>query len=163
MQSKFSIRPLRFLDNKSLAGVLREVLIEFGVPKVGTAYADPVLDMMFDGYSTPRHAYWVVVYKQQILSGGGIAPLNGGSEIICELQKMYFHATARVKGMGQILMTQLMLLAKSFGFTTCYFETMPNMTNAQKLYEKNGFSYLSAPVGNTGHYSYPVWMTKSLV
>jgi putative acetyltransferase len=28
-------------DNKDLAKVLRNVLLEMGVPKVGTAYADP--------------------------------------------------------------------------------------------------------------------------
>ena len=163
MQSEFSIRPLRSSDNKPLAAVLREVLVEFGVPKVGTAYADPVLDMMFDGYSLPRHAYWVVVDKQQILGGGGIAPLNNETETICELQKMYFHVKARGKGLGQKLITQLLQLAKSFDYTTCYLETMPNMIDAQKLYEKHGFSYINAPMGNTGHYSCPVWMTKSLV
>ena len=33
----------------------------------------------------------------------------------------------------------------------------------QKLYKKAGFQYLDAPMGNTGHYSCPVWMLKKFI
>jgi putative acetyltransferase len=36
------------------------------------------------------------------------------------------------------------------------------MKNALNLYEKWGFKYLEAPMGNTGHYSCTVWMLKKL-
>ena len=52
--------------------------------------------------------------------------------------------------------------AKSYGYTDCYLETMPNMIDAQKLYKKWGFTYIDHPIGNTGHCSCPVWMVKSL-
>ena len=38
------IREVLEKDNSSLARVIRQVLLEIGVPKVGTAYADPELD-----------------------------------------------------------------------------------------------------------------------
>jgi hypothetical protein len=38
-------------DNKDLAKVLRNVLLEMGVPKVGTAYADPELDAIYESIS----------------------------------------------------------------------------------------------------------------
>ncbi len=44
----------------------------------------------------------------------------------------------------------------------CYLETMPYMLDAQELYRKNGFVYINKPMGDTGHYSCPVWMTKEL-
>lgn len=163
MTAQSGIRPIRPEDNKIVAKVLRHVLVEFGVPKKGTAYADPELDVMFEAYSKPRHAYWVVEIEGEILGGAGIAPLLHGQAHVCELQKMYFNAKARGKGLGTKMMTALLQQARQFGFTLCYLETMPNMHAAQKLYITNGFKYIDAPMGNTGHYSCPVWMTKSLL
>lgn len=158
-----AIRPVQLTDNKVLAQVLRQVLIEFGVPKKGTAYADPELDHMFQAYSKPNHTYWVVECDGKISGGAGIAPLQNSEGHICELQKMYFGAKARGKGLGRQMILKLLDLAQDFGFTHCYLETMSNMAAAQKLYVANGFSYIYAPMGNTGHYSCPVWMIKSLV
>ena len=163
MQQEFHLRPIGIRDNKLLAKVLREVLVAFGVPKTGTAYADPELDAMFEAYDKPRHTYWVVAQGNTVLGGGGIAPLLRGDAAVCELQKMYFDPQARGKGLGQRMMTQLLDQARSFGFKLCYLETMPNMIAAQKCYSANGFQYVDAPMGDTGHYSCPVWMTKSLV
>ena len=162
MQQEFHLRPIEIQDNKPLAKVLRSVLVAFGVPKTGTAYADPELDAMYEAYAKPRHAYWVVTYKDAVLGGGGIAPLLHGDAAVCELQKMYFDPKARGKGLGQRMITRLLDQARSFGFKLCYLETMPNMVAAQKCYTANGFQYVDAPMGNTGHYSCPVWMTKSL-
>jgi putative acetyltransferase len=39
---------------------------------------------------------------------------------------------------------------------------MPFMHDAQKLYKKVGFEYISSPMGSTGHVSCPVWMLKDL-
>jgi len=163
MTTQCEIRPILSSDNTDLACVLRKVLTEFGVPEKGTAYADPELDSMFEAYNKPKHAYWVVVCGGEILGGAGIAPLQKGASHVCELQKMYFDQKARGKGLGQKMINTLLDLACSFGFTCCYLETMPNMTAAQKLYRANGFVDIDAPMGNTGHYSCPVWMTKSLV
>lgn len=159
----YEIRPIQQSDNVSLAEVLRKVLIEFGVPKTGTAYADPELDAMFEAYQKTKHSYWVVCYQGQLLGGAGIAPLLNGPSHICELQKMYFSGEARGKGLGQLMITKLLDLARVYGFTQCYLETMPNMTSAQKLYKKNGFTNIDLPMGNTGHYSCPIWMIKALV
>jgi len=163
MATQCIIRPIAPNDNKTLAVVLRQVLVEFGVPKKGTAYADPELDAMYAAYAKPKHAYWVVACNGEILGGAGIAPLQSGLPHVCELQKMYFDPKARGKGLGQQMIVTLLDRARSFGFTMCYLETMPNMTAAQKRYKANGFDYIDAPMGNTGHYSCPVWMTKSLV
>jgi putative acetyltransferase len=163
MKTHFVIRPIQQSDNVSLALVLRRVLVEFGVPETGTAYADPELNAMFETYQKPNCAYWVVSCDDEIFGGAGIAPLQNGPLHTCELQKMYFDKNARGKGLGQRIMTELLNLAHSFGFLHCYLETMPNMLDAQKLYKRNGFNYIDAPMGNTGHYSCPVWMVKELV
>ncbi len=163
MQSDYQIRPVERKDNAALATILRKVLIEFGVPKVGTAYQDPELDDMYGAYSKEWHSYLVVLKQDVLLGGAGIAPLHDGPTGVCELQKMYFAPEARGVGMGKRMISQLLQLATGFGYRLCYLETMPNMHAAQKLYAAAGFSYINAPMGNTGHYSCPVWMTKSLI
>ena len=47
---QWEIRLVRQLDNHVLAQVLRDVLIEMNVPKQGTAFADPELDVIYDTY-----------------------------------------------------------------------------------------------------------------
>ena len=156
------IRTIDIKDNRELSLVIRSVLIEMDVPKTGTAYEDKELDTMYEAYLGPRTIYYVVTDGKKILGGGGIAPLKDGDPSVCELQKMYFSPKARGKGLGQKLIDACINFAKSNDFKLCYIETMPNMEAAQKLYKKLGFNYIDHPMGNTGHCSCPIWMTKSL-
>ena len=157
------IRPVELKDNEALAVALRRVLIEMGVPKVGTAYEDKELDTMYQAYAQPRFRYYVVEDKETILGGAGIAPLKEGDPSVCELQKMYFLPEARGKGLGKQMIDLCLDFAKSNNFQLCYIETMPNMLDAQALYLKIGFQYIDHAMGNTGHNSCPIWLTKSLV
>ena len=156
------IREIQKTDNVAIAQVIRDVLIEHNVPKVGTAYADLSLDFMFENYATEKSVYFVVEMEGKIIGGAGIAPLENGPKEICELQKMYFLSEARGLGLGAKLMEVCLQKARTFGFENCYLETMPYMTNAQNLYKKSGFEYLEKPLGNTGHNACPVWMLKKL-
>jgi putative acetyltransferase len=156
------LRLIQFVDNQQIATVIRSVLIEHDVPKVGTAYADVSLDFMFEAYSKPRSAYFVVEQNGKIIGGAGINQLENEAESFCELQKMYFLPEARGLGLGQQMMAACLEAAISFGFKHCYLETMPNMFDAQNLYKKVGFTYIKEPMGSTGHTSCPVWMIKTL-
>lgn len=156
------IRPIEKADNEAVANVIRTVLIEHNVPKVGTAYADASLDCMFETYSMARSRYFVVTRNNQIIGGAGISQLANEKETICELQKMYFLSEARGLGLGMQMMERCLDEARSFGYEQCYLETMPYMIDAQKLYKKFGFEYINAPMGCTGHTSCPVWMLKDL-
>ncbi len=157
-----SIREVREEDNVALAAAIRQVLIDIGVPKVGTAYADPELDFMFKAYQKPRSAYFILEEDGIVLGGAGIAPLAGENPRICELQKMYFLSQARGKGLGQKMMEHCLAFAKTQDFDLCYLETLPSMKAAQKLYRKTGFTYIDGPMGSTGHTSCNVWLTKAL-
>ncbi|TGD56788.1 GNAT family N-acetyltransferase [Flavobacterium humi] len=156
------IREIQKTDNLEIAQVIRAVLTEYNVPKVGTAYADPQLDYMFEAYSGPQTMYFIVEKDGKIIGGAGIAPLENGPADVCELQKMYFLPQTRGLGLGSKMMDICLGKAKSLGFRQCYLETMPYMEAAQKLYVKTGFEYLETPMGCTGHSSCPVWMIKKL-
>ena len=156
------IREIKPGDNGEVARVVREVLIEMGVSKVGTAYADKALDHMFENYNMPRATYFVIDNGGKIIGCAGVAQLENYDGNVCELQKMYFLKGARGKGLGAKMMQVCLDRAREFGYEKCYLETMPYMEGAQKLYRKSGFEYIDAPMGNTGHFSCPVWMLKTL-
>lgn len=156
------IREISPKDNRSVAAVIRKVLVDLGVPKVGTAYADKALDHLFENYDMPRATYFVVEDGKQILGCAGIAPLENHEGNVCELQKMYFLEEARGRGLGAKMMQLCLDRAREYGFEKCYLETMPYMEDAQKLYLKTGFRYIDAPMGDTGHYSCTVWMLLDL-
>ncbi|MFB9076984.1 GNAT family N-acetyltransferase [Flavobacterium procerum] len=157
-----TIRKIEKKDNQAVAQLIRSVFDEMEIPKVGTAYEDPYLDLMFEEYNKSKSAYFVVENKGKVVGCAGIAPLENGDSEICELQKMYFLPETRGLGIGAQMMEKCLNKAKEFGFEKCYIETMPFMHAAQKLYKKSGFEYLDAPMGNTGHSSCPVWMLKIL-
>ena len=157
------IRLINESDNKPLAIILREVLIEMNIPKNGSAYEDPEIDDMYNSYKSSRSRYFVVEENDLILGGAGINPLRDGDLNVCELQKMYFHKSLRGRGIGDKMIELCLDFAIKSNFKKCYIETMPNMINAQKLYLKKGFKYIDGPLGNTGHTACPVWMIKTLV
>lgn len=156
------IRLIKKEDNQAVAELIRSVFDEMEIPKVGTAYEDPYLDLMFEEYNKLKSAYFVVENEGKIVGCAGIAPLENGDPKISELQKMYFLPETRGLGIGSKMMETCLDEARNFGFEKCYIETMPFMHAAQKLYKKSGFEYLDAPMGNTGHCSCPVWMLKVL-
>lgn len=157
-----TIREIQIDDNQQIAAVIRKVLIELNVPKVGTAYADPQLDFMFETYADLKSTYFVIENEGKILGGAGVKQLENEERNICELQKMYVLSEARNLGLGAKLIINCLKKAIEFGFESCYLETMPYMEAAQKLYKKVGFDYICWPLGNTGHTSCPVWMLKKL-
>lgn len=156
------IRLIERNDNPQIAKVIRNVLEDFNVPKVGTAYADVSLDSMFENYQKPNSVYFVVEENDKIIGGAGVAQLDNFEGNICELQKMYFLPEARGKGIGAQMMEFCLAKAREFGFEKMYLETMEYMTDAQKLYKKSGFEYIDSAMGDTGHYSCPVHMIKIL-
>lgn len=160
--SNFRIREIEPGDNPQVKQVVQSVLVEMGVPKVGTAYEDASLNDMYSEYDKPRMAYFVVEEEGRIIGGAGIAPLANGNENICELQKMYFLPEVRGKGAGAEMMHKCLNFARQEGFEKCYLETMPYMEHARKLYARSGFTPLEGPLGDTGHYNCSVWMIKDL-
>ena len=156
------IRPIEKSDNPQVAQVIRSVLVDFGVPKVGTAYADVSLDMMFEAYEMENAAYFVVEENGVVIGGGGVAKLDNYDGNVCELQKMYFSPVARGRGLGTQMIDLCLKRAKEMGYQKCYLETMSYMDAAQKLYKRYGFQYLDGPMGDTGHYSCGVHMILDL-
>lgn len=156
------IRTIQKNDNPHIAQVIRQVFIDDGYPKTGTAFADPQLDCMFETYAQPNSIYFVIEVDGKIVGGAGVSQLENSEATICELQKMYFLQEVRGKGLGWQLIQKCLEKATEFGYEKCYLETLPEMLAAQHLYQKAGFDYIDAPLGGTSHVSCPVYMIKVL-
>jgi putative acetyltransferase len=156
------IREIQQKDNESIAKVIRNIFHELDAPKVGTAYADPILDTLYEVYQESRSVYYVVENEGKVVGGCGVAPLENGDATVCELQKMYFAPEIRGTGYAEKIIEMCLEFAKTEGFEICYLETLSFMTTAQKLYKRIGFENIDGPMGNTGHNSCEVWMTKKL-
>ncbi len=158
-----SLRRITEQDNPVIARVIRQVSAEYGLTAdKGYTVADPNLDELYQLYSQPGHAYWVIEQDGNVVGGGGVAPLKCSEAGICELQKMYFLPTARGKGMAKKLALIAMNHAREQGFTRCYLETTAFLKEAIALYEHLGFEHIDAPLGCTGHVDCEVRMLKVL-
>jgi len=162
MTTSIRIREIISEDNSSLANIIRKSLEEFGAAKAGTVYFDETTDRLFDVFRTSKSAYFVLLQGNEILGGGGFYPTENLPENTCELVKLYIAAKGRGKGMGKMLMQKCEAAAHAAGYTYMYLETMPELKIAVPLYEKMGYHYLDAPLGNSGHGGCDIWMGKQL-
>jgi len=154
------IRSIQLSDNPTLAIIVRTTLTEFGANVPGTVYFDPSTDALFELFQTSRSAYFIAEVEDKILGGGGIYPTEDLPNNTCELVKMYLLPEARGLGLGKMLMEKCLETAKSNGFEQVYLETLPELKLAVNIYEKFGFEYLSAPLGNSKHFGCGLWMLK---
>jgi putative acetyltransferase len=154
------IRQIRASDNKILASIVRNTLAEFGANHPGTVYYDPTTDALFELFQQKGSIYYVAEMDGEIVGGAGIYPSNGLPANTCELVKMYLLPQARGKGLGKMLIDKVLAFARDEGYRFVYIETMPELKKAMSVYEKFGFQYLNAPMGNTGHTGCSIWMLK---
>jgi len=153
MPSPFLIRPISAGDNAAMAAVIRTVMPEFGADGPGFAIHDTEVDHLYEAYTQPHSAYFVVERDGAVLGGAGIAPLQNGEPDVCELRKMYFLPQARGVGAGTAMMQACLAEARARGFRRCYLETLTGMDGAQALYARSGFQQIDKPMGGTGHFS----------
>lgn len=161
--STLALRRLTAQDNPAIAAVIRQVSAEYGLTAdKGYTVADPNLDELYQLYSQPGHAYWVVEQDGKVVGGGGIAPLACSEPDICELQKMYFLPSIRGQGLAKKLALMALEHAREQGFKRCYLETTAFLKEAIGLYERLGFKHIDGPLGCTGHVDCEVRMLKDL-
>ena len=156
------MRLIRKEDNPEIARIIRAVLTEFKANKPGTVYYDPTTDDLYSLFSKPLSEYWILEVDGKIAGGSGIYPTEGLPGGCCELVKLYLLPEYRSKGFGKLLIEQCFESAANSGFMQVYLETMPELKNADGLYEQCGFTYLKGPLGKSGHFGCDLWMLKRL-
>jgi len=157
-----SFRKIEEKDNKELAELIRSVFREFRIDRPGTVYFDPTTDNLYNLFNIPGCEYWVAIDDGQIVGGCGVYPTPGLPEGCAEMVKLYLQATQRGRGIGWQLMEKTIESAKRMGYMQLYLESLPELRKALSLYERAGFKYIPAALGNSGHFGCDIWMLKEL-
>jgi putative acetyltransferase len=155
-----TIRSIQQADNPWLAKIVRDTLAEFGANHPGTVYYDDTTDALYELFQQKGAGYFTATLNDKIVGGGGIYPTDGLPADTCELVKMYLLPEARGAGLGRTLIEKNLSFAREIGYRQVYLETMPELKQALKVYEKFGFEYLKGPMGNSGHTGCSLWMLK---
>jgi len=161
-EDKIHIRPIEERDNANIASIIREVLTEFNAAKKGTVYYDPTTDDLFHLFKQKESAYFIAEVNGKVVGGCGVYPTAGLPQGCCELVKLYLLPEVRKAGLGKRLIEQSVAMAKAFGYTQMYLESLPELTQAVSLYEKLGFTYLPSSLGDSKHFGCSLWMIKEL-
>lgn len=156
------IRTIEEKDNPALAHLIRNTLKEFGANHPGTVYYDESTAHLFSVFRNGRSIYYIAELNDEIVGGGGIFPTEGLPTDTCELVKMYLYPHVRGIGLGSLLIKKCVDYAKETGYKNIYLETMPELKQALKTYEKFGFEYIDHAIGNSGHFGCDLWMLKQL-
>ena len=154
------IRSIQPADNPFLAKIVRNTLAEFGANHPGTVYYDDTTDALYELFQKEGAGYFVATLNDEVVGGGGIYPTDGLPADTCELVKMYLLPEARSIGLGKTLIEKNLSFARETGYKHVYLETMPELKQALKVYEKFGFDYLKGPMGNSGHTGCSLWMLR---
>ena len=96
----YIIRKIEPKDNLKIAAVIRNVFEELDAPKVGTAYADPHLNTLFEVYQKDHEIYFVVEKDGSITDIKVLKDLGHGTgeEAIRILKKCPKWSPAEQKG-----------------------------------------------------------------
>lgn len=157
------LRPIEPGDDAAVAAIIRTVMSEHGADGAGFAIHDAEVDAMYETYTRPGAAYFVVEDADgRVVGGGGFGPLVGADPSVCELRKMYFLRSTRGQGVGKQLLERCLQQARAAGYRTMYLETLTGMDAAQHLYARAGFEKLCAPMGATGHFGCDRWYARPL-
>lgn len=157
-----SVRPIQPQDDLAIASVIREVMSHYDVDPSTTILGDPTLNRMYQTYQQERAIYFVSTLNGKIVGGCGIRQLDGSTDNICELQRMFLLPEARRQGIGKSLMEACLAKAEEFAYDQIYLETLCQMREAQQLYVRYGFENIPNSLGDTGHCGCDVKMLKSL-
>lgn len=156
------IRPIIQADDAEIGKLIKRVLTEFKANKPGTAFYDASTDHLSTVFDGQKNAYWVAELQGEIVGGAGIFPTEGLPDDTCELVKLYLNPNARGKGLGKLLINTCIDEARNKGFKNIYLESMPELSQAVRLYENIGFERLCNAMGNSGHFGCDIWMVKRL-
>lgn len=156
------IRPIEEKDNTTLAILIRAVFHEYDAPKNNSVYDDPSTDQLYQLFTSSNAEYWVAEVNGVVVGGCGFYPTEGLPELCAEVVKFYLSPLARGRRIGSQLFDLIEQRARKTGYKQLYVESFKIFSQAVFLYEKRGYKYLSAPLGNSGHQAPDIYMIKDL-
>ena len=139
-----TIEPLRHEYDAAVASLIRMNLKAHQLDIPGTAYFDEGLDHLSDFYDHPARAYYVLLDRERVVGGIGLAEFQGFSRC-CELQKLYLDDSVKGQGLGYDLISFIEAQAREKKYKQIYLETHTNLQTAIHIYEKCGYKEIDRP------------------
>ena len=88
-------------------------------------------------YTAPKGALLIAYLEDRAVGCVGVRELEGET---AELKRMFVRAECRGLKIGQRMLEQILAVAKELGYKKIRLDTLPDMTQAQRLYRSFGFS-----------------------
>jgi putative acetyltransferase len=158
----FVYRKIEPRDNPFISKIIKTALEEHGVARPGTVYTDPTTDHLYELFDRSDAVYFIAEEDGQIFGGCGVFPTKGLPAGCAELVKLYVDQKGRGRGLGFALLEKCAEEAKALGYKDLYLETLPELARAVTLYRRSGYTDLTGPLGDSGHFACSIWMLKSL-
>lgn len=135
--NEFLIRDWQESDRALAAEVIRQVLVEYGLPWQPEEADWDVIEVK-QAYLDRGGEFWVVEAEGEIMGTAAYYPIKEDFQGV-EIRKMYLLPQVRGRGLGKYLLQQLEKAIALKGFTTVYIETASVLKEAVILYEKNHY------------------------
>jgi ribosomal protein S18 acetylase RimI-like enzyme len=131
VRASIVIRTAQPEDVETVRGLFREYADSLGVDLSFQDFESEVAD--------PLGFYDVV-----LLAEDGCVALRRIDEHTCEMKRLYVRPAERGSGLGRLLAETVIDTARERGYERMLLDTLPTMTEAQRLYESLGFRETSA-------------------
>ena len=99
-------------------------------------YDDEALDPAAK-YSLPKGRLYLALHDGKTAGCIALRPL---SDDRCELKRLYVRPQFRGKGIARMLCERILEEAEKTGYREIYLDTLPELSDAIRLYEKLGFT-----------------------
>lgn len=135
-ETELWIRRGKRSDAEALSSLVRDVLLEYGLPPDPKGTDADVLDVNRNYHAQGGEFEVLVDAGDEIVGCYGLYPLSPG---ILELRKMYFRPHIRGKGWGKALLRRAISRARALGAHELRLETASVLVEAIALYRAFGF------------------------
>ena len=133
----FIIRDWQTGDRHAAAGVIQQVLEEYGLPWQ-PKLADRDVIKVESAYLEVGGEFWVVERDGVVVGTAAYQPIARGENAV-EIRKMYLLPEVRGQGLGIYLLEQLEQAIAIKQYQEIWIETVTILKEAVRLYERNGY------------------------
>lgn len=133
----FLIRDWQPQDRDAAAEVIRQVLVEYGLPWQPELADRDVIEVE-SAYLQVGGQFWVVEQNDAIVGTAAYQPIARGQKAV-EIRKMYLLPEVRGQGLGRYLLQELETAIAINDYQEIWIETASVLEEAVKLYERNQY------------------------